>query len=334
MFFQEIIHKDLSPTQVELAKNLALEIMENPENLLWKEWEPDTTLSMSTLSARPLPLVLVNRKSSYDITHIYETLYTTGIPYYLEWENFLRESTSVLTTLHTKSTQTVVLAFLPPYFENLVSGIFSLYGYQIKIARTTEELDAIFKKRFDYLLFDIDMKEIDPNMRTKIIKEIRNTSKNTPGVAVNVVKDFEAGSLYDDICSPVKDFCDLLLSHDEYIVFILRFLYGNEIDKTLYTQKINADQWFEKLNCMNVSEKPLKNIFNGLMNPKKTYYKIMRLQEDLENLKSRRENNRIELQHKLLGWMVEYILAKDDKQDRSTFTFIESPLSENTRESL
>ncbi|MES0489302.1 MAG: hypothetical protein ABUK01_04875 [Leptospirales bacterium] len=324
MFFQEIIYKDLSPTQVELAKNLALEILDNSENLIWTEWKSNIPLSIN----KQLPLVLVKEKSEYQKTNIYEKLYSEGSPFFIEWENFIREPTTVLTTFRTKSSQTVALAFLPPYFENLLLGIFSLYGYNIEIAKTPEELEIILKNRPDYLLFDIDMKEIDSNKRTKIIKNIRNVSKSSPGFAVNVVKDFDAGSLYDDICSPVKDFCDLLLSHEEYIVFILRFLYGNEIDKTLYNQKEKLEAWFEKLSCMNLSEKPLKNLFNGLMNPKKTYYRILRLQEELESLHSTRKDVRIELQHTLLSWMVEYIIEKDEKHERSTFTFLDSPPTE------
>ena len=164
MFFQEIIYKDLTPTQVELAKNLALEILTNSENLTWTEWESNA------LSKKQLPLVLVNPKNSYDATEIHETLYFAGSPFYLEWKSFIREPTTVFTTLHSKSTQTVGLAFLPPYFENLVLGVFSLYGYKVKIARTPEELEAMLKNHLDYLLFDIDMKEIDSNLRMKIIK--------------------------------------------------------------------------------------------------------------------------------------------------------------------
>ena len=315
MVFNNIIFIGLSSSQKALVNNLYNEISNDPSpgNFSFIE-------SALELTEKPaiVELIVSNENQPNDNLEI---IYEFGYPFHISWVAFIKEAQLIFTSSIQPLINTITLAYLKPMYQNIISGIFSLYGYKTQFANTKHEVIENLQKGTDYLLIDMDMNDSPSIDKTNVFKEIRYQYRGTKGLSVNILKDFEKGSLYDDICSPAREFCDILLSPEEYIVFLLRYLYSNELGTHKERNKLHQERWIDPVGKSDGYQKPLKNIFNGLKNKKKTYHRIMHLEENIFWYHNLNELSQIEFRFSLVQWLLKYIHEIEGNRERSTFTF-------------
>ena len=195
-----------------------------------------------------------------------------GSPLAMKWKPFLSCFSELFKHINTPVRGEVALLFLLPSFKDILEGVFRLHGFKSNVVTSLAQLEKIGQKKLSHIVFDQDLLGLKINRsrlgstREEVITHLKRICVNDRETTVFVVKDFQQGSLFDDMNSSVKDISNLLLSHEEYILFIKTFL------KHLSFQK--AVQEKEKL-CEEL-RLPYsdKNPWKLLKNPKNIYSEL------------------------------------------------------------
>lgn len=325
MSINKFIFTGFSKDQKETVKLLQKEFGKLNKRIEWQLIDDPSELKYH---GKGVPLVIAP-----SLTHELEkNLFQSHNPFFITWESFLGKFQKILTTPAPLSLRKTALAFLGETPGKLISRIFDLYGYHSIIIETLEEFDRIEAEKIDYLVLNLDIsKQLNPN-RNVILKDLKGVCLRNPGMSVNVIKDFNLGSLYDDIKSPVKDFCNILLSHDEYILFINKFFYHCELDRLCYINRAQVPAPFHETNR---AGRPLKNNFIHLQNPKKMFNQTMETKDPALWRYGSEEIAMIELRREMLSWLEGYFLRMPREDSKSSFTFInEESLNVPLAESL
>ena len=338
---------------------ILIESIQNFFNKVFNKNEPTTNFDIiNTESQLNSKFSLEGEYSSYLLvsfivlsSHQFKYLYHKGLSFFLMWEDFLLCFQVLFINLKVKQRKSsyvnsVGLLFLPGYFQTILSGIFRIYGLNPQFINSMNALEKIKPEELCHIVLDQDLisLKVSPkqirNYREKIITYIKRILNDNHSISVFVVKNFDQGSLFDDIISSVKDICNLLLSHEEYLLFIKRFLY--ESHTQIILKKLNTLQKKMQLSYFQ------KNSWQCLKNPKKIYQELMGL-TDMSHAKPINSTNHsnfaneisinheklnlilnCQVKHKLFEWIDHYLLNPDseDRKNRASFEFMTNTKSE------
>ena len=266
---------------------------------------------------------------------LFPLMFEQGAPFFVPWEKFKASYYDILKLRKIKSSFSVILAFLPPVLNNTLDSIFKLYGYNVIVTDNFTDLQKSVSADASYIVLNQDLNLLPKTTgkpapkKEAILRYLKSVKVENQDIGISVIKDFNQGSLFDDISSSVKTICNLLLSPEEYILFIKRFLYEYTLKKILdfyeienstdsirflETGKIKNDKMFIKL--LKDNKKIYKEIIDRTENSKvKTENAVF--EQYCEDLKS------LQLKNSLLKWIPKYFNRSEDKKNRASFSFID-----------
>ena len=328
--FSKMIFYSLSEKQASFVWNLR-EFLEEKKGE--HEIEFEFVKEYSALSER-IPsdclIVLDNDllHSNQDRGILYNTLYKKGIPLCIPWDKLLRFFPQILKSKTVVCSGEVVLMFLPNHFKNLLRGLFRLYGFNVKTIDTASQLEQLEKQEYLHLVFDQDLSNVFRNnprkglLREESIQKIKKISTLNSNMSIFVVKDFQQGSLFDDITSSVKDICNLLLSYEEYLIFIKHFLHHAATNSFVSGGKKFLED----------SSRWRYLGWNRLHNPKKIYSELFEDSSGLRSASMREEGTwlnlddllQLELNLLFVAWLDDHLAYSEESKNRASFRFIET----------
>lgn len=154
-------------------------------------------------------------------------LYTHGYPFSMSFSEFCRNLHNIshlrVTAVHGEA----VLAYLPSRCVRFYSSLFELYGYHTIEVESIPALTKALKQGINYVVFDQDMpghRQKISETRQRVLDLLKHHRKSHPLFALSVIKDFDQGSLFNDIGSGTRDVVNIMLSPDEYSLFLLNYL--------------------------------------------------------------------------------------------------------------
>lgn len=309
MFPKKIIFVGIGQTQIEFLEQLR-RLHHEAQNWVYINSQHEIP---QHLENHPLIVNCSNREIS-------DLIYKAGSGYCIEWEDFLKYNHTLTHTTPLLSLRNVGLAFLPKPEENIIASIFSLYGHSVTLIHTEEELYQAIEGGVSYLAANIDFPEQLMEERNQLLRRIKNAVYFGPKITVNLIKDFNRGSLYDDLASPAKEFCNMILSPQEYILFIKRYLYrqSNQKLNSIYStieEPRGAPSYGDGEN------KVFHNLFSPLKNFKAGFLQTQ-LPEGMEQRRQYREDlEAIDIRNSLLEWLEPYLENLDKEQAEGLFTF-------------
>ena len=222
---------------------------------------------------QPLAIVILCKPTT---NLLYQKSFDIGIFSIITYDQFIRLFFSYTSTHLVERSEQIFLSFLPKNISSILYGIFSLYGFKVHIINNLDNFAQNIQSA-NYIILDQDLLGLDSlnmniiSIRKKIMNIISIAQKENNSLAVSVIKDFLKGSLSDDIVSPVKSICNILLSPYEYIHFIIQFLELAIFQKD-FESNMNI---IDKLNLKNaMAFQSKRNLFKQLRDPKKVYYTI------------------------------------------------------------
>ena len=195
-----------------------------------------------------------------------------GSPLAMKWNSFLSCFSELFKHINTPVRGEVALLFLLPSFNNILEGVFRLHGFKTNVVTSLARLEKIGQKKLSHIVFDQDLLGLKINRsrlgstREEVITHLKRVCVNDRETTVFVVKDFQQGSLFDDMNSSVKDISNLLLSHEEYILFIKTFLKHFSFQKAVQER----EKLCEELRLPYSAKNPWKL----LKNPKNIYSEL------------------------------------------------------------
>ncbi len=262
-----------------------------------------------------------------------EILYSSGTTYFLPLQRFFQASPFLYQKFVPAIAGSVVLAYLPPALRNILRGIFRLYGYLVHEVDSVTDLEKEIAEgaRLVVLSLDLHCDRGNCENREKIITYLKKEKKQKEDFSVNVIKDFDQGSLFNDINSSVKDLTNTLLSPEEYIGFIIRYLYLFSIEKV---ERKYAES-FPPVPIFHPSKKKQPLSFAGSMRDMRSAFEQMRGTEDLVRGRhnSSAELQNVEVKAMMLEWLPAYLEFRADRDHRGIFTFM-SDREESTKSAL
>ena len=298
------------------------------------------TITFETISEYPILrekisndcLIITSQDAAnknYD-SRVYDLLYKRGVALSISCERFLVHSLAILKNRATACLGEVALLFLPIHLSGLLERIFILYGFKVQNIASFSQLAQLEKRDFIHLVFDQDLSGISPenpnrgSYREESIRRIKRVSAANADMSVFVVKNFQQGSLFDDVTSSVRSICNLLLSYEEYLVFIKYFLH-----------------FFSANNLIQIQKKVLESSshsryfhWNRLHNPKRAYSELLENACPLQSSSGYRQVGisiddwiPLELNLLLLSWLDEYLTHSEESKHRASFRFIEPKVS-------
>ena len=252
---------------------------------------------------------------------IIETMLKNGHPFYLEWADFLRYYHSIMSFQCRLNSQKICLAFLPENFMKLYKSMMSLYGYNVITADDPVDLEQILNSGIEYLVFDMDMNQVSEKIRFQVMQKINYHCKK--GLKVNVIKNFDKGSLFNDILSPIKEISNILLSPDEYTLFLRKYLYLKELEMFFRNtpERISAFQNNRQIDEAKSSPRNGQEMFTDLRDSKKSYNQILALKNNPKWQILFQQRNDIDLKYILSMAIEESISRNLENSQRELFTF-------------
>lgn len=256
-----------------------------------------------------------------------EILYSAGSAFYLPLQKFYRTAPLMLQRMYPHHLGDVVLAWLPLHLRYILKGMFTLFGYNVHIVENIQSLQKVVTAGASYAVFNQDMfcEQGSCDNREKILQIFKQEKFKREQFAVNVIKDFEQGSLFSDINSSVRDVSNTLLSPEEYLVFIQKYLYSFNIKKIeeRYADVLSNNPAGSSARQRNRKES--YHISNALRDSKKIFLALQQSEE--ERWSTLRHNYFLELQTlemkmSLLEWMEDYFSYRAEKHSQGTFTFM------------
>ncbi len=221
----------------------------------------------------------------------------------------------------------VILAFLPLHIENLIHSILYRLGYRISLAHSAAMLTKLLESKPCCMILDSDISYFQSKIRIKresMFREIRKSMDDNPDLSIILLKDFDQGSLFEDMQSSIRQISNILLSPQEFLLFLLKFIsaFSYDLNTFLYQKIINNNPYLPENKPFNV-----KSIGVNFKNMKETFYKmadggvVKRMQKNHEYIKSM-EKNAIFLQPFL--WLQNHLLHTEANASRESFAFISS----------
>lgn len=278
-----------------------------------------------------------------------EQLFSKGVSYFLSWENFLQYFSNLFSLQTFSQSPVVCLTFIEPSFANVLRGLFSLYGFEVcvandfqtakKILKMNTPLDKKADKDFsvDYFIFNLDGMPNQKKEYEQLLKDFRQMVKLNSSVAVSLVKDFSKGSLYEDILSKIKEINNILLTKEEYILFILRYLQEFR-SYELFAQTFHQldSEWLVRR-----KQKPYldKKRFSLLLRDGKSLYNNFSQTANVEKkkriwLEHHNAMNQLLLRKLFSDWLNTYFEFTDEKRKRGSFTFVGATETEDFAETV
>ncbi|MDH5720493.1 MAG: hypothetical protein OEZ13_07695 [Spirochaetia bacterium] len=273
--------------------------------------------------------------SDENLSQLYSIMFEKGVSFFMKWENFRSSYQDILQLRTINSAFPVILAFLPVQLNNFLDNIFKLYGYNVIVIDNFSDLQKNICEKPGYIILNQDFNLLPkkpgrpPLKKEKIFRYLQSKKAENSDLIISVIKDFNQGSLFDDISSSVKNICSLLLSPEEYILFIKRFLYeysvkkitdfyetDNLISSSVFaeTGKVKNEKMF--LNLLKDHKKIYKEIIDKLEDSKiKT--KIAFFEQYCEELKT------LQTKNSLLKWIAEFFNESEERKNRASFSFID-----------
>lgn len=258
-------------------------------------------------------------------------LYSAGVPFHITFSKFRKIWPDIYRKKRVLLPGIFILAYLPPNIEKIAAAMVMLYGYDvIRVQHYNELTKAIKNAGPIHLVFDQDMptlknKQTGDNRET-IFRAIKAAQKTNPRFSVSVIKDFDQGSLFEDLGSSVKEITPGLFSPEEFLSFFRSILFDYHYEK-IGRQKREANSQLINLSPYGQTKAPL---FAHLMDLKRCFH--FSESEQRHRLALNREKNFFEIQDlfyrdSLLSWMDDVFSREDveNKIERSAFMFFERP---------
>ncbi len=324
---QQVLFYQPSRAEAAVVESLRhIGIHEQP-GIAWKIVQKESDLlslsDSSTLVVSGLP----------SASRLGEILYSSGTSCFLPLQKFFQASPFLFQKFVPSIAGSVVLAYLPPALRNILRGIFRLFGYLVAEVDSATALEKEIAEgaRLVVLSLDLHCDRGSCENREKILTYLKKEKKQKEDFSVNVIKDFEQGSLFNDINSSAKELTNTLLSPEEYIGFIIRYLYLFFIEKV---DRKYAES-FPALRIFNSTGKKQPLSFAGSMRDARAAFEQMRGTEDLARGRhnSSAELQNVEVKALMLEWLPAYLEFRADREHRGIFTFM-SDREESQRSAL
>jgi len=168
----------------------------------------------------------------------------------------------------------ILLIGIPSYLYNIFKSIFYWYGYECVFHNELDSIEKELKANPTLAIIDIDLSkdnhvpEKNKALRGKILSLLKYQLHIDPKFSSLVCKNFELGSLYDDINSKAKEISSSIFSYGELIIFLCDYLYNYNLSKTL--NKIEKI-WLKSNPQMNIYKTAKLSMSINLRNSKKTF---------------------------------------------------------------
>ncbi|MDH4262989.1 MAG: hypothetical protein OEV78_08095 [Spirochaetia bacterium] len=260
--------------------------------------------------------------SNSNLTHqIIDIMLQLGHPFYLSWSEFLQHYHNLLNLQLKPNGRKVCIAFISENFNKIYRTIFSFYGYNTISTADPADLEQIMSSGIEYLVFDMDMHQASENTRFQTMRMISSYCKK--GLKVNVIKNFDQGSLFNDILSPVKEISNILLSPEEYMLFLRKYLYTNDLEKFYKDnpERISAFQ-NTRYNIENKNSRENKTeFFFDMRDAKKCYNQILTLKRNPKWYELLQIKSDIELKFLLSMTIENFVSQNMENSQRELFTF-------------
>lgn len=254
---------------------------------------------------------------------VINALYRLGHLQYLPFPLFLKYFHSLF-TLHENTydkTKAVGLAFLGDPSSKLCENLLTLYGYKVFTAFSVEDLESLMEKGLHYLVFDLDMNMLPEKTRMAALQKIVFFQKQ--GMTTSVLKNFDKGSLFNDILSPVKEISNILLSPEEYVIFLRKYLYFK--DREQFLQNFPEDNAYLQRPAVPEENVNLAKLslhgFSDLKDAKKTYNRVLSLKANQNQEGAELQKNSLNLRFLLSDYVIAHLSENLDTAQRELFTF-------------
>ena len=312
---RKFIFLDLSDQQISLVKALKEEYPELTGKMYWIFMKNADELFYH-LDANS---IIISNES--DTLNNLNFMITIGHPFYMCWDDFLKYYQSLIYFQGLSSERNVCLAFIAENYMKLYKNLFLLYGFNVVTTNRTDELEEILSSDIEYLVFDLDMNLIPEKIRFQTMKKISYFCKK--GLRANVIKNFDSGSLFNDILSPVKEITNILLSPEEYMLFIRKYLYIKEYENLIkiYSNGITPLLLHHQRDDAKGTLKPHPEIFSDLRDAKKSYNQILAMKNNPNYHEIVQKKNDIEIRFLISADMEKFISESMDNSQRELFTF-------------
>lgn len=313
--YRTILVLEESSTKRQAIESLNKAYPAISENFEWEFIDHPDQIS-EKLTQRTLVLCGENFRSE-----VHQILYTNGSPFCLNTDRFLQNYFNWTLPYSWPIRQSVVALFPPTELTPLLEQILNLYGFHLLSMHYPEEVENFFHEpvEFDYVILNIGMNNLDKLSRDRIMKKLKATVGSR--VPVSLIKDFSQGSIYEDINSFAKNLSNLILSPEEYLVFLIHFLEKLEytrleetIEKNQKGKKINLQISGIKISPLNFEKmKDGKTCYNETIDEKKRVPEISSFAPEAE---------KIAMRTALTEWLEHFIVTNEGEHQRSLFTFI------------
>ncbi|MDH4199959.1 MAG: hypothetical protein OEV66_06215 [Spirochaetia bacterium] len=307
---KKFIFIGLTEDQIQLIKSLKNEFNSLTDRFYWIFMQNTEDLACH-LDQKTLIISHDARKAI-----VMETMHRMGHPLFLTWPDFLRFFHMLININLAPLERNVSLAFIPENYAKIYSTLMSLYGFNVSIIDQAIQLESALEAGIDYLVFDLDMNQLPEKKRLGLMQKIKYYCKQ--GLMANVIKNFDTGSLFNDILSPVKDISNLLLSPEEYAIFLRKYLYIKDLEgfeKNCYNLK--GSSFFQEI----AKKEKTMHIFSDLMDAKKKYHEIQSVRINSDQLEGFFLNGTVHLRFRLSEAVEDFINQHFDNSQRELFTF-------------
>lgn len=322
--FEKILCYNLSAASLEKLKAIREENLFPPE----VGWIYVNSRESMAERFESESLILTEGKHSYDFLN---TIFHLGATKHMDVERFLRDRFDMAHAGRLVSFASVVLAFMHPVLERMLTSLFRTAGFLVYPAHSLSELQKYLKDEKGYVVLDVDFSGAGvsasrlPILRAAVNKHLSWAKKQFSKVSVTAIKDFSQGSLFDDISSSVKEFSNLMLSPSEYILFLRDYLFQ------IQAEKIEADYaHYFKEGGRNPREAHLlepgiymRNMQTAFGNTKENPF--IRHKQAWEHYQ--KELHYLSLRNRLSDWMGELLLnhkTAEEGFERGSFQFLSS----------
>lgn len=196
--------------------------------LLYPQLQPKNTAFFESLSdldnlGESDLLVCCNQTLAYVYRRVAELAHLAVV----DLEKFLLRAGTIVDLGGAPVFGEVVLAFLSEPLRKQASRIFSLYGFDPVSVDTPPALQRELRHGASIVILDQDLPCIKARVgevREKVFALLRSERHLQRRLAVVIVKDFDQGSLFNDMTTLAKDVANAMLSPHEFLGFMRDYL--------------------------------------------------------------------------------------------------------------
>jgi len=265
-----------------------------------------------------------------EIHNIKNLLFSYGSIYLLPFKEVLLDLESFFTLFDEQIYEkTIVTAFLDSSYTKILKYIFELFNFQTLHVSNLKDLINILEVSPDHLVIDLDMNGETLAKRNSTLSLIHRKVISSNKLSVNIIKNFNNGSIFNDICSPVNKICDIILSPQEYTVFIIKILHMNLFENSNLSLHTARQSWLPGRKVTNGEFKPLSNVFNYLKRPKSVYNALCTTINNPLHSEYLKQMKLIQMKKNMIFWLTDYIESSSNSEQGSfIFSTSETQLKE------